>query len=199
MFLRDGNKRKEKRLEYFNRDPATVLLVDANPVSEQLNPSNTVLVEPMSHAGEKKKTAVAGGHRPSTDTTCLGVKALVQRIREDAQVSGSVNVPRTLARLRQDALNAGYSTDTQGMYHFLLAAAEEEAALERERREAGLGGFIRRTLQSNGVLRNKHTTVEAAMMRGFEDPEYKLGAGSIIVQKYRAAAGKLFRPQGMSG
>jgi hypothetical protein len=196
MFLRDGNRRKEKRLEYFAREPGAILLVDSNPTSEKLNPNNTVLVESMTEYSARKAAALAAGRPAPADTACLGIRALLQRIREDMASTGAVNVPGTLARLRAEASQAGYSTDTHGMYQYLMEAAAAEEAVERNRREAGLGGLLRRVGATSAVLRGKATTMEAAMMRGFRDPGVELGEDALLVRKYREAAARLSRPPG---
>jgi hypothetical protein len=194
MFLRDGNRRKEKRLEYFNRDPKSVLLIDWNPISEHLNPNNTVLVRSMKDVAAEAEAAAKGGKPAPIDTTCMAIKALVQRIREDHQQTGVVHVPRTLARLRKEAEQAGYLTDTQGLYSYLLHAAEEQQQVERERREGGLGGMLRRTVQNSTVLRNKATTAEAAMLKGYRDPAQELGEDSLLTRKLRDMQAKMYRP-----
>jgi hypothetical protein len=38
-------KAKERHIEFFNRDPATILLVDTNPLSARINPRNTLIVK----------------------------------------------------------------------------------------------------------------------------------------------------------
>ncbi len=193
MFLRDNNQRKEKRLEYFNRDPRTVLLVDCNPASEQLNPNNTVLVRPMKEVLAEREAASKAGRPVPLDTTCVAIKTLIQRIREEVAMTGVVNIPRTLARLRAEAEQAGYATDTHGLYTYLMTAAEKEQEVERQRRETGLGGALRRTAQKSAVLRNKPTTMEAAMMKGYRDPGQELGEDSLLTRKLREAQAKVFR------
>lgn len=183
IFIRpgaDGNKRKEKRLEYLNRDLRSVLLVDKDGVSEQLNPANTILVTPMTDPGA------------STDTTCAAIKAVVQRIKDDSALSGVVNVPRTLSNLRAEAESAGYRTDAAGLHSYLSATAEEEEAKEIERREAGLGGLMRRTAQSSAVLRSKLTTGEAALLREYKDPSIELGRDALLATKVREATARMF-------
>jgi hypothetical protein len=195
MFLREGNLRKEKRLEYFNRDPSSLLLIDSNPLSEQLNPTRTVLVESMKAADEKRKQLVQQGQKPPADNTCFAIKALVMRVREDSMEFGDVNVPRALHRLYTEAKKAGFSTDAQGLYSYLNFAAEQEVAQEKARRESGLGGFFRRLLSNSGVLRGSLTTVETNSCRNFRDPAYDLDEDSILASKWKAAAGRMFRPQ----
>lgn len=192
MFLRaatgstaaPGSKRKEKRLEYFNRDRQSMLLIDKDPVSEQLNPHNTILVTAMG--------AGAAGNA-GADTTCAAIRAVVQRVRDDAALSGIVNVPRTLHNLRQEAVAAGYSTDAAGLHMYLVASAEEEVERERQRREAGLGGLMRRAAATNPILKSKMTTNEAAMLRDFRDPAIELGPDALLASKVREATQKMFQ------
>jgi len=203
MFLRDSNKRKEKRLEYFSPDLNTILLIDhTNSVSEELNPDNTVLVEPMTVIQERRKQLIIEGEKQGQtnirtslppDTTCFCIKELVQRIREDAQAAGGVvHVPRTLTRLRQEAKAAGFATDTQGLYQYLMYAAERDSQAEKERHETGLGGYLRKLIQSSAVLRGKPSTGEAAAMRIFRDPLDELDHESLLVQKYRESVSRMF-------
>jgi hypothetical protein len=202
IFLRgEGNeKRKEKRLEYFNRDLSTVLLIDHNKVSEDLNPDNTIIVLKMKDT--QTATSTGGDSAPAVaeavdepDTTCSAIKALVSRIRDDIQATGVVNVPVSLANIKKQALEAGYSTDTQGLFAFLGKAVEESKRLERERLETGLGGFIRRIIKSQPVLRNKLTTIELASVRPFRDPLDELGHDSLLATRVHDAMRRLLRPQ----
>lgn len=203
MFLRDGNKRKEKRLEYFNKDLSTVLLIDhTNSVSEELNPANTLLVEPMTKVQERRKQLIEEGEKQGItniratlppDTTMFCIKELVQRIREDAQAAGGiVNVPRTLTRLRQEAKVAGFATDTQGLYQYLLFAAERDSQAEKERHESGLGGYLRKLVQTSAVLRGKLSTGEAASVRPFRDPMDELPHDSYLLQKFNNTVARMF-------
>jgi hypothetical protein len=195
MFIRENGKRKEKRLEYFARDPRTVLLIDHNPLSEALNPGNTVLVQPMAEKGEGGGGAAAGaGAGAAPDVTCAAIKALLSRIREDVQASGAVNVPRALARLRAEAKQDGFSTDAGGLHAFLRKQVEAEKVLEREKRETGLGGVLRRTAASTSALRARATTMEAAALRPFRDPAWDTGDGSLLATKVRDALSKAGGP-----
>jgi hypothetical protein len=185
MFLRvgpNGERRKEKRLECFNRDLRSVLLIDRDPTSEALNPHNTVLVTGMGEANGE-------------DSTCAAIRAVVQRVRDDASASGAVNVPRTLKHLRQEAEAAGFSTDARGLHEHLRASAAEEVDRERARREGGLGGFMRRTATSSPIVRGKMTTAEASVTRDFRDPGAEIGADAILTAKVRAASARLFQRQ----
>ena len=188
MFIRDGGKRKEKRLEYFARDPRTVLLVDHDALSEVLNPNNTVLVTPMPKAAEAGAGAAAAAAPP--DVTCAAIKALVARVREDVQLTGQVNVPRALVRLRADARADGFATDAAGLHAFLQKTVEAEAEIERERRDAGLGGLLRRTAAASTALRAKATTVEVASRKPFRDPAWDTGDDSLLARKVRETAAR---------
>ncbi len=184
MFIRAGGKRKEKRLEYFARDPRTVLLIDYNELSENLNPKNTIIVPNFeAPKGDDKKAA-------SPDIACAMIKAIITRVREDAAVSGAVNVPRSLARLRADALNEGFSTDAAGLNAYLQKQVEAEAELERDKRESGLGGALRRAAATSAVLRSKATTIEAASRRPFRDPAIETGDDSLLSRKLREATAR---------
>jgi hypothetical protein len=194
MFIRPG-KKPEKRLEYFNRDPSTVLLIDSNKHSEELNPANTVIVEAMEDFAARRAEAVAKGQAAPADTTSLCIRALIGRIRADMQAAGQVNVPRTLSKLKSDAADAGFGTDSQGIYQYLVSSAEREAEIERGRKESGLGGFMRRLATTSKVLRGKTTTSEAVMMRPFRDPAFDISEDSLLVEKWRDAAAKMFRGQ----
>ena len=187
MFIRENGKRKEKRLEYFARDPRTVLLIDHDALSEALNPNNTVLVQPMAPKAE-------GGAAPAPDATCAAIRALIGRIREDVQASGSVNVPRALARMRADAKHDGFPTDATGLYAFLGKQVAAEEALEREKRETGLGGVMRRMAASSTAVRARATTVEAAARRPFRDPAWDTGDDSLLAQKVRETVARALGP-----
>jgi len=202
IFLRgEGNeKRKEKRLEYFNRDLSTVLLIDHNKVSEDLNPNNTILVLKMKDEvinSSQKTTSVPAviTANDEPDITCSAIKALVSRIRDDIQASGAVNVPASLANIKKQAQDAGYSTDTQGLFAFLGKSVEESKRIEQERLETGLGGLLRRIIKSQPVLRNKLTTIEQASVRPFRDPTDELGPDSLLSSRVNDALKKLLRPQ----
>jgi hypothetical protein len=193
--FREPRYRKEKRLEYFARDPGSVLLIDWNPVSEQLNPHNTIVVEKMADFRERRRKAIEAGEAPPVDSTCLAIKALLMRVREDGQAAGGVNVPRTLAKVRQEANTAGFSTDTHGLYQYLLYAAEQDAHLQMVRREHGLGGFVRRNIAASPVLQGKATTAEAAILRPFRDPSDELPPDSMLARKWRETFAKAFQQQ----
>lgn len=212
IFLRgEGNeKRKEKRLEYFNRDLSTVLLIDHNKVSEDLNPNNTILVLKMKDdiTNSSQKTISSSGTvgnsasvpivmtaNDEPDTTCSAIKALVSRIRDDIQSTGAVNVPASLANIKKQAQDAGYSTDTQGLFAFLGKSVEESKRIEQERLETGLGGMLRRIIKSQPVLRNKLTTIEQASVRPFRDLADELGPDSLLSIRVNDALRKLLRPQ----
>lgn len=194
MFIRDNGKRKEKRLEYFARDPKSILLIDYNELSEVLNQQNTVTV-PRFVAQEKSsenedKTVAAAAPPAHPDIVCAMIKALVARVREDTAAAGSVNVPRSLARLRADVRTSGFDTSAEGLHAFLQKQVEEEAEIERDKRETGLGGALRRAAASSAVLRSKATTVEAAARRPFRDPAVDTGDNSLLARKVREATAR---------
>jgi hypothetical protein len=188
MFICDGGKRKEKRLEYFNRDRKSILLIDHNTISEELNPGNTVLVLPFS---AKPGTTAGVG---ASDPTCASIKALVSFIREDVSSSGTgqVNIPLTLSRLKERAQEAGFSSDASGLFGYLSKTAAEEEELEREKRNSGLGGLLRRSAVESPLLRTKATTYEAAGTRSYRDPGVELGEDSLLTKKVREAGKKLW-------
>lgn len=181
MFIRDDGKRKEKRLEYFNRDRKTMLLIDHNAVSEELNPGNTVLVQGKSSMGESAQ-----------DTTCASIKALVSSIRDDASGTGQVNIPRSLAKLREEATGQGFPSDASGLFAYLSKAAAEESEMELVRRNSGLGGLLRRGAAESPLLRSKASTLEMAASKTFKDPGAELGEESLLVRKMRETSRKAF-------
>ena len=73
----------------------------------------------------------------------------------------------------------------------LQAEAQQTAALDRARKEEGLGGFMRRTIASSRVLHNKPSVVDVAASRPFRDPSSELGEESLLTQRVREAARKL--------
>jgi len=187
MFIRENGKRKEKRLEYFARDPRTVLLIDHDALSEVLNPNNTVLVQPMPKGGE-------GSGARAPDVTCAAIKALIARVREDVQTTGVVHVPRALARLRADARHDGFATDAAGLYAFLRKQVEADEAVEREKRETGLGGLLRRTAAASTAVRARATTVVAATRKPFRDPGWDRGDDSLLARKVRETTARALGP-----
>lgn len=134
------------------------------------------------------------GVQPSADITCATIKALINRIREDAQVYREVNVPRSLNRLKKEAIENGYSTDADGLYSYLLDSAMKEEAAVQERLKSGLGGFIRKTTANSALLRNKGTVVESAMQKAYHDPTAELGHDSLLAKKVQDISGKVFGP-----
>lgn len=185
----------ERHIRYFNRDPNSILLVDVDPLSEKLNPGNTLLVKAMEDF-EKETLDAEQNKRPlPVDITCNAIVALASRIRSDFQQLGRVDVPRSLAKLRREAGNAGFGTDQSGLYMYLQQEAADQVERERLRRETGLGGAVRKTVDRTGVLRGKLVPSEAAQMRPFRDPTIELGEDSILARKVREAANKLQQQQ----
>ena len=194
MFLRDGGKRKEKRLEYFNRDPSSILLIDSSALSEALNPNNTVCVQSQTAAAAAAAAEAGGGRALPPDLTCKAIKTLIMRIKDEcAAMGGAVNVPRALHKIRADAARAGFAPDAMGLYSFLSLRAAEEAEAEHVKNNSGLGGLLRRSVaeSSSGVLR-RPTTMEAAARKRFTDPGAELGEDSLLTRKVRDANRKVF-------
>ena len=182
MFVR--GKRKEKRLEYFGRNPRSILLIDSNPLSAALNPDNTVIVKPMVSSGSD------GGNSRSADATCLALQALVSRVRDEAQSTGVADVPRALKRLRAEADKEGFSTDALGLHAYLSKQASEERAANEAARNTGLGGLLRSTAAASPLL-SKATTLEAASRRPYRDPAAELGEGSLLTRRVRETSARL--------
>ena len=201
-----SGSRKEKRLEYFGRElPGgrrfldEVLLVDCDPVSEELNPDNTLRVEPMRErlpapepesaaapapAAAEAAAAAAAAEDRKADTTCAAIRALLVRVRQDAMAGAAAtgvprpNVPATLKRLRAEAVAAGFAPDAGGIFSFLGAEAKREEEAEARRRDSGLGGLLRRSMaaamRARAAARQAPllTTTEANVLAKFELPSY---------------------------
>jgi hypothetical protein len=191
MFIRDSGKRKEKRLEYLNRDPKSVLLIDSNTLSEALNPDNTVCVRSQ-RAAEAESRGGAGA-----DVTCSAIRAVVTLILTEA-AGGEVNVPRALKSLRRDAAAAGFPRDAAGLFGYLQLRALQEDEAEAAKRNSGLGGLLRSSVAGSqagsGLLSTlrSSTTLEQASSRPFRDPGSELGEDSALTRSLRSANRKLF-------
>lgn len=118
-----------------------------------------------------------------SDTTLEAVSGLVDRIRAEAEATGAVSVPRTLKRLKEEAASRGFKGDAEGLYAYVLAKAVEAEDAERERKETGLGGALRRTINRSPVVRNAASTVELATARPYRDPAIDTGDDSILARK----------------
>lgn len=148
------------------------------------------MVDVRTQNEELSKAGVA----PSADITCVTIKALINRIREDSQVYREVNVPRSLNRLKKEAVENGYATDADGLYSYLLDSAMKEEALVQERLHSGLGGFIRKNSANSSLFRNKGTVVESAMQKSYKDPTVELGQESLLAKRVGEISGKVFGP-----
>lgn len=192
MFIRDSGKRKEKRLEYLNRDPKSVLLIDSSTLSEALNPDNTVCVR-----SQRAAEAEAGSGAGSADVTCSAIRAVVTLILNEA-AGGEVNVPRALKSLRKDAAAAGFPRDAAGLFGYLQLRALQEDEAEAAKRNSGLGGLLRSSVAGSqaagGLLSTlrSSTTLEQASSRPFRDPGAELGEDSALTRSLRSANRKLF-------
>jgi hypothetical protein len=200
MFLRDGGKRKEKRLEYFNRDPRSILLIDSSALSEALNPDNTVCVQSQRAAGAEAAAAAAaagqGGAAAAapSDPTCSAIRTLILRVKDEVGAMGQVDVPRALAKIRADARAAGFDADATGLYAFLRHQAQSEVEQERAKHNSGLGGLLRRSMAgaAESAVVRRGTTLELAARRRFTDPGSELGEDSLLTRKVRDTNRKLF-------
>jgi hypothetical protein len=191
MFLRDGNKRKEKHLMFFNRDPRSVLLIDSSAMNEALNPGNTVCVQSQRAVAAERAAAAASNSSSRPDLTCSAIKTVVELIKSDAQdFGGMVDVPRALKRARSDAAAAGFSGDVTGLLAYLQRKAHDEAEAERAKHNSGLGGLLRRSVVEGRGM-GRATTLELANRRRFVDPGAELGEDSLLTQKLRDANKKL--------
>jgi len=134
IFAASG-RRKEKRLEYFGRElPGgrrfvdEVLLIDCDPVSEELNPDNTLRVEPMrerlSAAAAEEAEAAAAATRSATgaggaSTSAAAATAAAAAAAaatsaaaaaaaaEDKADTTCAAIRALLVRVRQDAMAGG--------------------------------------------------------------------------------------------
>lgn len=143
-------------------------------------------VEPKAVEG-----GVAAPPPAEPDRTLDALVSLTQRIHQDFMASGELNVPRSLATLRKEAGGAGFGGDSDGIYRFLQAQASAAAEHERNRREAGLGGAMRRTLDTMTALRDKASVVEVAQAKPFRDPALDAGENSLLTAKVHAAIARI--------
>ena len=82
-----------------------------------------------------------------------------------------------------------------GIAAYMQQEARAAAELDIARRERGLGGLFRRTLESSAVLRNKAATADAAAARPFRDPAMELGYDSLLVRRVQAARARMEQQQ----
>lgn len=189
-FGRPGTISRERHIEFFNRDPRTILLIDSDPISMAVNPSNTVLVDPIEGRPVEEGKEEAP-RRAGPDNTCGSIVAVVQRIRESTSQMGRVDVPAVLRSLKNEAGASGFTSDSQGLYEYLQHEAEAEAAATRARKETGLGGLVRRSNASSSFLKNKATVTEAAVNKSYIDPGRDVGEDSLVTKRVRAAVASM--------
>lgn len=192
-----GDKARERHIEFFNRDPRTILVIDADPITQAVNPLNTVLVQPI--PGSKRPdgtplvppSASSASTEDGIDNTCATIAAVAARIREAASANGRVDVPAALRSLKAEAASEGFGSDSAGLYAYLRHRAAAEAEAARVRREQGLGGLVRRANAASPLLRNKATVLEAAEYKGYVEPGRDVGEESMVTKKVRAAVAKM--------
>ena len=145
----------------------------------------------MSAVAAETAAAEKSGIPPPHDNAMRAIVQLVQRIRNEAAATGEVNVPLALSSMRSEAAALGFSSDAAGLAAYLQHEADVIAQLDRERREAGLGGLVRRIVDSTPVLRGKAATADIAASRPFRDPAYELGWDSLLAQRVAAANARM--------
>lgn len=145
----------------------------------------------MSAVAAEAAAAEKAGIPPPADTAMASVVQLVQRIRAEAAASGEVDVPGALASLRAEASAQGFASDAAGLAAYLQHEADAVAELDRQRREGGLGGLLRRTADALPALRGKATTAEIAAARPYRDPVYEAGEGSLLTARVHAAQARM--------
>jgi len=115
--IRDG--KVLKRLEYMNRDPRRILVIDDNPESVELCMANALLVRPFDDVNILH------------DRTLENLIPLLQAFVHD----GSVDFQRTLADL-------GTHEADEAVAEYRMRLSEVKNA-EKKRRNRGLGGLLR--------------------------------------------------------
>lgn len=146
----------------------------------------------MSSVAAEEKAATAAGLPAPQDVALLAVVALVHRVRRDAQAGGGgVDVPATIAALRSEAASAGFGGDAASLWAYLQSEASAGARQEQARREAGLGGLMRRAAEAAPWVRGRAAVVEAAAQRPFVDPGLEAGDGSLLTSRVREATARL--------
>lgn len=128
---------------------------------------------------------------PPEDAAMRALIQVMHRIRADAQASGEVNVPSTLATLRGEAAALGFSSDAVGLAGFLQYEADAMAALDRARREAGLGGLLRRVADGWPSLSGKLSLADVAASRPYYDPSEELGPSALLAVRVRNAVARV--------
>ena len=181
-FARPGETKREKHIEFFNRGVQSILLVDHDSLSETFAPGSTVLVKSWTAAQAE------GGARP--DTAMAAISSLISRIRADA-AAGEVNVPRTLAALRGEAVSRGFSTDAAGLSAFMEAESAAANEADAARLARGLGGLLRAVLGGAPLLRGRYTTGDVAATRPYRDPSFDVPADALLAVRVHAANSRL--------
>lgn len=201
--------RREKRIEPFTRPVGTILVIDYDPLTLELNPDSCLLVrkmlppeveaDPATLTAAEKARASLGEYVSASapDTTLQEVLAVLRSVHEDTLANGSVNVPYTLGRLRSEADSAGFGADTAGLAAFLAHSTAAKAARERERITTGLGGTLRTLRERSPMLGTSAITEEAAAVRPFRDPAIDF-PDSLLSRKVSAANAK-FMQRAMGG
>lgn len=172
-----------------------MLLVDCDRSSESLNPANTVIVTPMSELEKQAAEAAAAGGASAAapvDTAMRAIVQLVQRLRAEANAAGGeVNVPAALAGMRREATALGFAPDAAGLAAFLQHEAGDVERRDRERKEAGLGGLLRRVAAAMPALRGKASLGDLHASRPYRDPAYELGLEALLAEKVGAANARM--------
>ena len=145
----------------------------------------------MSAIAAETAAAEKAGIPPPSDTAMKGVVQLVQRLRKEINESGEVDVPRYLGELRSEATALGFPSDAAGLSAFLQHEADAAANLDRDRREAGFGGLLRRTVEATPVLRGKAALADVAATRPFRDPAFDVGFDALLTQRVHAATSRM--------
>ena len=168
-----------------------MLVVDWDAATEARNPANTVLVQPMSAFAAEAAAAEAAGRPAPADGAMQAIVQLVQRLRADAQASGEVDVPGSLAALRAEAVAAGCAPDAAGLAAYLRSQAARAVELDAERRASGLGGLLRRVADGLTALRGKPALAELHAARPYRDPAFELGEEALLAAKVTAVNARM--------
>ena len=122
------------------------------------------------------------------DPTLQSILAVVEAVKADSAVGGSINVPRTLAALRHEAAARGLPADAAGVFAVAQSISAEATAQERARHDRGLGGALRHAVQALPALRGRRSIIEEAEMRPYVDPAQQTGvADSLLARKVQRA------------
>jgi hypothetical protein len=77
------------------------------------------------------------------------------------------------------------------VYRYLLHTAWEASERERLRKEAGLGGAVRRTIEKLPVVKNKPSIMETAEAKPYRDPAVDAGDDAMLTHKVHAALARM--------